>query len=79
MLKRNPKWINSVINDMSKLTDKPIIPSIQVNKEYLKKPITYDTLRKSYKEALKKKSSGVIFWKWGFFAEQPLKKKIFKE
>jgi len=79
MLKRNPEWISSVVNDMSKLTDKPIIPSIQVNTEYLKQPITYDTLRKSYKETLKKNSSGVIFWKWGFFAEQPLKKKVFKE
>ncbi len=77
MLKRPANWINSVVKDMAMYTSKPILPSIQVNKSYLKKPITIKMLKESYFESLKKPSSGIIFWKWGFFEDQAHKKKIF--
>jgi hypothetical protein len=79
MVKRSPKWIHSVVKDIARFTNKPMLPSIQVNREYLKENITYKSFRNSFYSAIKKPSSGIIFWKWEFFENQPIKKKIFKE
>lgn len=79
MVKRAPNWIASVIDDMVKLTDKPIIPSIQVNSEYSDRPINFKEFKTGYKNITGKNSAGVIFWKWGFFEAQPEKKKIFNK
>jgi len=77
MVKRPTEWINSVVRDMSRFTNKPIMPSIQVKKEYLKKRISYDTFKKATESAIEKPSRGIIVRKWEFFEEQPAKKKIF--
>ncbi len=79
MVKRNPEWIHSVVKDFYRQTAGKIIPSIQVNKSYLNKPLSINEFRESIKESLKFPSKGVIFWSWDQLDDQPAKKTIVKE
>ncbi len=78
MVKRTPEWIHSVVKDFYRQTDGEIIPSIQVNKSYLDKPLSVNEFRKSIKAALKAPSRGVIFWSWDQLDDQPQKKTVVK-
>jgi len=78
MLKRKPQWVSSVVKDIKRFTNKPIVPSIQVSNEYLSKNISHEEFKRAFLSAMKKPSSGIIFWKWEFFEKEPNKKEIFK-
>jgi len=73
MLKRDTKWINSVVRDAHKKAEKPVVPSIQVKREYTDKDITVTEFEDALKEALKPPSSGVIFWNWYMLISDSLK------
>ena len=79
MVKRDPPWIHSVVKDFYRQTNGRIIPSIQVNRSYLDKPLTVNEFRESIKQSLKSPSGGVIFWSWDQLDDQPAKKAIVKE
>lgn len=79
MVKRDPQWVHSVVDDFYNQTGGKIIPSIQVNKSYLDNPLTINEFKKSLKEALKEPSKGVIFWSWDQLDDQPEKKNVAKE
>lgn len=64
MLKREPSWIHSVVQDVYKQTNGRVIPSIQVSKAYLEKNFTPEEFQDALVEALKYPSAGVIFWSW---------------
>lgn len=65
MVKRKPQWINSVVTDIDENSDSvKILPSIQVGMAYLSDEFTVTEFESCVKEALKKPSSGVIFWNW---------------
>ncbi|MCD6117028.1 hypothetical protein J7K93_08435 [bacterium] len=82
MVKRDYRWINSVVNYDYNQTKKPVIPSIQVKTEYLQNKITLTEFENSLKSALKPPSSGVILWNWDMLISDSLKfntaKHVFK-
>jgi uncharacterized lipoprotein YddW (UPF0748 family) len=75
MLKREPSWIHSVVQDVHKQTNGRVIPSIQVSKAYLEKKFPAEGFRDALVEALKYPSAGVIFWSWEALAKDQEKKK----
>jgi len=78
MIKREPAWIHSVVQEIADQTECKIVPSIQVNKAYLNEPVTVKEFKQSVIEALKPPSSGVIFWSWEQLEKNPKKMKILK-
>jgi uncharacterized lipoprotein YddW (UPF0748 family) len=78
MVKREPAWIHSVVQDIAGQANCKIVPSIQVNKAYLSEPLTVEELAQSVTEALKPPSSGVIFWSWEQLNKNPEKLNILK-
>jgi hypothetical protein len=79
MIKREPAWIHSVVQDIADQTKCKIVPSIQVNKAYLIEPVTVTEFKQSIIEALKPPSAGVIFWSWEQLETNPEKIKILKQ
>lgn len=79
MLKREPGWINSVLNDITDQVDCKVIPSIQVNEAYLTNSLTDEEFEQILTEALKPPSSGVFFWSWEQLEARPAKKEIVKQ
>jgi hypothetical protein len=79
MLKREPFWIHSVVQDVHKQTNGRIIPSIQVSKAYLEKEFTEAEFRDAIVEALKYPSAGVIFWSWEALDKDQEKKKAIRD
>ncbi|MFX1246892.1 MAG: putative glycoside hydrolase [Promethearchaeota archaeon] len=78
MLKRQPSWINSVVKDMYEQTKHKIIPSIQVEKCYLKTEISTEEFSDMITEALKDPSSGIVFWSWEKIQGNIEKKQLLK-
>ncbi|UCH63593.1 MAG: hypothetical protein JSU77_03885 [Fidelibacterota bacterium] len=78
MVKQKPEWVNSVVEDLAGMVKCRIIPSIQVNEAYLTEPLTVAEFEKSLIAALKKPSSGVIFWSWEQLVENPEKMEILR-
>jgi len=79
MLKREPSWIHSVVQDVHKQAKGRVIPSIQVSKAYLEKKFTAKDFREALVEALKYPSAGVIFWSWEALDKDREKKKAIKD
>jgi hypothetical protein len=79
MLKREPVWIQSVVKDLSGQVNCKIIPSIQVNEEYLADVLTDEEFEQTLREALKPPSSGVFFWSWEQLEQRPSKKEIVRK
>jgi hypothetical protein len=61
MLKSEPEWIHSVVEDITGQVDCKVIPSIQVNEAYLSDVLSDEEFEQTLKEALKPPSSGVFF------------------
>jgi len=79
MLKRDPPWIHSVVQDMHRQTEGRVIPSIQVSQAYLEEIFPPEEFRMALVEALKYPSAGVIFWSWEALDKDQEKKKTVKE
>jgi len=73
MVKRPPAWIASVVGDVARRVDVPVLPSIQVKEAYLAEPESPEEFREALTEALKPPSAGVVFWNWPSLAESPEK------
>ncbi len=74
MLKRNPPWIQEVVEEAYSQTKGRVIPSIQVGNAYLSEKVSVREFREALKEALEPPSGGVIFWNWDALAKEPEKK-----
>lgn len=79
MLKREPAWIHSVVNDITTQVDCKVIPSIQVNEAYLTDVLSSEEFEQTIIEALKPPSSGVFFWSWEQLEKIPEKKEVLKK
>jgi hypothetical protein len=79
MLKRDPAWINSVVNDITAQVNCKVIPSIQVNEAYLTSVLSAEEFERTLIEALKPPSSGVFFWSWEQLEKVPEKKEVMKK
>ncbi|UCG26894.1 MAG: hypothetical protein JSV24_07905, partial [Bacteroidales bacterium] len=78
MVKQEPTWINSVVNDIHEQAEGKIIPSIQVDKAYLESELTLAEFKESVIEALKPPSSGIVFWSWETLDRDQQKKNFLK-
>jgi hypothetical protein len=74
MLRRPPKWVASVVKDMSAVASCPILASIQVRGEY-ESDLAMSTrdFEATLDAALAPPSRGVIFWSWDHLAKEPEK------
>ena len=79
MLKREPKWIHSVVKDITGQVNCKVIPSIQVNEAYLTNILSAEEFEQTLIEALKPPSSGVFLWSWEQLEKVPEKKEIMKK
>lgn len=78
MVRQTPDWVHSVTEDAASLAHKQVIPSIQVQEDYVQDPLTPAAFRESLLEALKPPSHGVVFWSWEGLEKSPGKKEIVK-
>ncbi|MFC2123451.1 hypothetical protein ACFLU5_01470 [Bacteroidota bacterium] len=78
MVKQDPEWIHSVVEDVNEKSSAVVIPSIQVSKAYLDAPLTLDEFSKCIEQALMPPSKGVVFWSWDHLAASPEKLGIVK-
>jgi len=77
MLKRDAKWVSSVVNDIhGQVGDLPLLPSIQVKEAYLDEVLSLKEFEENLKAALHAPSKGVIFWSWAHLEQDPDKKSI---
>jgi len=79
MVKREPAWILSVVEDITTQVNCKVIPSIQVNEAYLTNVLSAEEFEKTLTEALKPPSSGVFFWSWEQLEKRPEKKEVIKK
>ncbi len=77
MLKREPGWISSVVEDINNAaSDTDIIPSIQVDKCYLKTEFDPKKFEAALIESLKGPSKSVVLWSWDSLAQSKEKMDI---
>ena len=76
MVKREPEWIHSIVEDIYMRSSSKILPSIQVNRAYLETELDLEEFEQSIIEALKPPSKGVLFWSWERLELDPGKKEI---
>jgi len=79
MVKQSPEWVHGITEDLSSITTRPVIPSIQVGKAYLETEYDLEEFRKTVSEALKPPSGGVILWSWERLVAEPEKTELFRE
>lgn len=79
MLKRDARWIASVVEDMDRSCKGKILPSIQVYPEYIDDTFTPDDFRDCIEEAIKPPSLGVVFFSWPLFEKDPARIETAKE
>ena len=76
MVKREPTWVHSVVEDMHRQAGGTILPSIQVTEAYLEDSLTVAVFRETLLEALRPPSQGVVFWSWEALAQDPEKQAV---
>ncbi len=69
MVKQDGSWIGSVVRDIARRVNKPVIPSVQVKEAYLTEKLTPKEFARYLEEVRKPPSAGVIFWNWPMLAE----------
>ncbi len=74
MLKREPAWISSVVEDIYDQTNGNILPSIQAKEAYLEEKLATEVFGQALREALKRPSKGVVFWSWEALTKDSEKK-----
>jgi hypothetical protein len=78
MVKREPVWIHSVVEELAGQAACPVLPCIQVGKAYLESELTTEEFKESLKEALRPPSKGVVFWSWEALEKEPSKKAVIR-
>jgi hypothetical protein len=79
MVKRDPSWIHSEVQDVYKQTESRVVPSIQVKEAYLKERLTVREFKKSLSKALEPPSYGVVFWSWEQLETEPGKREVIEQ
>lgn len=77
MLKRDARWVSSVIKNIHEQAGKTsLLPSIQVKEAYLEEVLSEEEFEENLEAALKPPSTGVVFWSWAHLEQDPGKKSI---
>ena len=72
MLKRDPAWIHSVVEDLADTASCPILPSIQVAEYYPgDRALGEADFVACLDAALLPPSAGVVFWSWALIEKNP--------
>jgi hypothetical protein len=78
MLKREPTWISSVVEELANQSKSQVVPSIQVREHYLSESLGLDEFHRMLTHALRPPSAGVIYWSWEALEKDPEKKEIIR-
>ena len=73
MVRQDPAWVHSVVQDVYRQTHADILPSIQVRQAYVPEPLTPEAFGEALRESLKPPSRGVVFWSWDALVQEPEK------
>ncbi len=73
MLKRPFSWIPDLVNDISKESDLPVYPAVQICPMYGTAELSESEFERLIWEAQKRPSAGVILWPWERLTEKQLK------
>lgn len=76
MVRQDPSWIHSMVEDVNLQSGSQVLPSIQVDKAYLDIELNLEEFERCLEEALKPPSMGVVFWSWPSLEENPEKKLV---
>jgi len=76
MVRQDPPWIHSIVEDVYLQSGSQVLPSIQVDKAYLDTELGLVEFEQSLEEALKPPSQGVVFWSWPSLMKSPQKMKV---
>jgi len=76
MVKQDPPWIHSIVEDVYLQTGGRVIPSIQVDKAYLDTELEAEEFERSLEAALDPPSHGVVFWSWASLKGNQEKKMV---
>ncbi len=79
MLKREPEWIHSIVEELYLQSGSHILPSIQVSKAYLENELDPNEFEQCVREAIDPPSQGVVFWSWERLSEDPEKIELLKD
>jgi len=79
MLHREPAWIASVVEDVSRVTSCPVLPSIQVAAAYREgESVSSTEFEACLRAALEPPSAGVVFWSWDHIEADPAKASVIR-
>jgi hypothetical protein len=78
MVRQNPAWVHSVVEDIASRVTKPVLPSIQVGTAYRTEPLPVEEFSAALGKALEQPSQGVVFWSWPAFEKEPAKKEALR-
>lgn len=73
MVRQDASWISSVVRDIGRRVDKPVIPSVQVKEAYIPEKLDPQEFGRYLEEVRKPPSAGVIFWNWPMLARDSQK------
>lgn len=74
MLKRRPRWVRDVVEDVHSRTGVRVVPSLQVGNAYISEGLPVSEFKEALEEALRPPSGGVVFWNWDALVKEPDKK-----
>lgn len=79
MLHREPSWIASVVEDVSRVASCPVLPSIQVAAAYREgESFSSAEFEACLRAALQPPSAGVVFWSWDHIEADPAKASVIR-
>jgi len=79
IVKREPAWVHSVVEDVYDWTKSQVLPSIQVKEAYIEAKLDDSEFKDALSEALKPPSRGVVFWNWDTLEKSPEKKEAVRQ
>jgi hypothetical protein len=79
MLRREPAWINDVVADMNRKAPGKILPSIQVDTEYISDEYTPGDFGQCIIESLRSPSKGVVYYYWNPLRNDPERFRVARE
>ena len=79
MLERPPEWVASVVEDLDRVADCPVLPSIQVAPAYREGEVFSGAeFEAALLAALEPPSAGVVFWSWDHIEADPGRAEIIR-
>ena len=78
MIKRKPQYIHDITIEVNELSDKKVIPCVQIEKTYLDKNIHIQEFEEMLNYGLKKPSNGIILFQYQYLEKDEKKSNLVK-